>query len=109
MNVFNCMNVYIHFLQVQSCSAMQWLKCAGVVAKCAAECIQGVMSQTCISCLGDSYNECKGCFSVIKEFQQHGKSQSTYMYTRVFVKWMHVNGRLIIAACSCSIHVYFTN
>ena len=62
-----------HFLQVHSCSAMQWKKCAGVVGQCAAQCAQSVSSHTCIACMGASYNQCNGCFSVIKEIQQHGK------------------------------------
>ena len=75
-----CVNDYIlYFLQVQSCSAEQWLKCAGVVTQCAPQCAQGASSQTCISCMGAPYNQCKGCPTVIKEIQQHGKSVSACM------------------------------
>ena len=78
-----------HFLQVQSCSAMQWQKCAGVVGQCAAQCAQSVSSHTCIACMGASYNQCNGCSSVIKEIQQHGKVQSSFMHDCVCVKWVH--------------------
>ena len=47
---------------VQGCSAWNWVKCGGVVAQCAAECSEGITSQSCISCVGDSYNQCKDCF-----------------------------------------------
>ena len=81
LSYYECVNDYIFycFLQVQSCGAMQWLKCAGVVARCAAQCAQGASSQTCTSCMGASYNQCKGCPSVIKEIQQLGKFISTCM------------------------------
>ena len=42
-NIYHTMNKYVNdctffCLQVQSCSAMQWLKCTGVVGRCAAQC-----------------------------------------------------------------------
>ena len=54
---------------VQGCSAWDWVKCAGEVAQCAADCSKGITTQ---SCLGDSYNDCKGCFSLALEIKNQG-------------------------------------
>lgn len=48
---------------VQGCGKWKGLKCAGVVAKCLAKCAADIASESCISCIGNSYNGCKDCFS----------------------------------------------
>ena len=60
---------------MQGCSAWDWVKCGGVVAQCAAECSEGITSQSCISCLGDSYNQCKDCFSLALEIKYQGSGK----------------------------------
>ena len=49
-----------------------WIKCAGKLAACAAECMNNTTSQSCISCLTPLYSECKYCFSEIEESQKSG-------------------------------------
>jgi len=44
---------------MQSCD---WLKCAGAVAGCVAECVPNPLNPGCISCLGPAWNSCKDCF-----------------------------------------------
>ena len=59
---------------VQGCSASNWVKCAGEVAQCATDhdCSKGITAQSCVSCLGDSYNDCKDCFSLALEIKNQG-------------------------------------
>ena len=63
---------------VQGCSAWEWVKCAGEVAQCAADCSKGITTQSCISCLGDSYNDCKGCFSLVLEIKKIKVAKSNF-------------------------------
>ena len=46
------------------------MKCAGKVATCAAQCSKSIGSPSCISCLGGSYQQCKGCFKREEAMQQ---------------------------------------
>ena len=43
------------------CSVGDWFKCAGLVTACAVACAV-TDGAACISCLGPSYDTCKGCF-----------------------------------------------
>ncbi|KAL0484502.1 13 TM domain-containing transmembrane protein [Acrasis kona] len=43
------------------CDGGEWLKCAGVVATCAAACASGVAEAACVACLGPLYGVCKKC------------------------------------------------
>ena len=54
-----------------------WIKCAGKLAACAAECMNNTTSQSCISCLTPLYSECKYCFSEIEESQKSGNKCNT--------------------------------
>jgi len=47
-----------------SCSFGDWAECASIVAECAGTCSEsGVTSPDCISCFGNSYNQCYGCLN----------------------------------------------
>ena len=63
-----------------------WIKCAGKVAACAAECMNNTTSQSCISCLTPLYSECKYCFYEIEESQKSGnKMQYTICCTTLTI------------------------
>ena len=63
-----------------------WIKCAGKLAACAAECMNNTTSQSCISCLTPLYTECKYCFSEIEESRKSGnKMQYTICCTTLTI------------------------
>ena len=69
------------------------MKCAGVVAECAAECADGITSQSCISCVGDSYDTCKDCFLLAQVIKQQGilNKAIVSLYSIMYVNnYMHV-------------------
>ena len=69
-----CKVNYLSFGFMQGSSARNWLKCAGRVAQCTSQCVEGISATACISCMGSSYDQCKGCFSLIEEVQKQGDS-----------------------------------
>ena len=74
-------------LSAQGCSGWQWVKCGGEVAKCAADCAQGITSSQCISCLGSSYDECKNCFSLMEEVLAQGVYYLSCMHVYIKVQY----------------------
>lgn len=66
------------------CSTLSWLRCAGSLTTCAAECIDnGFDSPQCFHCLGSNYNPCIKCIPSkdmedIKQLAstQHGRQSS---------------------------------
>ena len=58
-----------NYYEFQGCSPSDWLKCAGVVAECVAQCAEGNTSQARISrtCLESSYEQCKNCTEAIQK------------------------------------------
>ena len=51
---------------VHSCSAWDWIECAGLVAACAVACIDP-LDGICEVCLGVSYDQCVSCIGLTSD------------------------------------------
>lgn len=56
-------HITTHFYPpVSSCGPWGYIKCAVIVARCAATCSEsGITSSQCITCFGSLYDQCKNC------------------------------------------------
>ena len=55
--------IYFYAAQIESCSILDDLACAAVVAGCAVVCAGiEIDGPACIACCGGSYSTCKDCF-----------------------------------------------
>ena len=55
----------------QGCGISKWINCGKVVIGCAKKC-DHFQADSCISCVSNSYNTCKDCFSLVQEIEMQG-------------------------------------
>ena len=63
-NIFccNCDGGCNEICEKTHCDTSDWLKCAGILAACAAACVEPDLP-ACAACMGPLYETCKKCYS----------------------------------------------
>ncbi|CAB3988072.1 Hypothetical predicted protein [Paramuricea clavata] len=70
-------NAHCELADVNGCSPLQWLECAGIVAACAVACADPE-DPLCRECLGPMYDVCVGCLSLDVD-RQRALDDTKYM------------------------------